>query len=275
MLLPLFYLISSLSCFLHFHLEHNVWPDTISASIMREDTDGNINRGGLIRYTFYMTINIIISIIIISNELYLLRYYKRKLKLVFDNKIIMGPYMTFIISVILGTIIGGQNYHSGVTDCGAMGCHDAEINGVRSHLGNTFAYISNYSLAVVALTVLLRTLIRSLVPTDKIRVSTALFLLPTTTILTLASILLFIYTDVPRQYGLHISLTVMAVVSAIVFLDVRGIKYSHSIISLLFVYLCFTIQITTSTKYNGFIEIAAFTGFFIGYSFHNRYIREP
>lgn len=182
--------------------------------------------------------------------------------------------MTFIISIILGTIIGGQNYHSGVTDCGAMECHDTEINGFRTQLGNTFTYISNYSLVIIVLIVLLRTLIRSIIPTDKIRVSTALFLLPTTTILTLASILLFIYTDVPRLYGLHISLTAMGVVSTIVFLDVRGIKYSHSIISLLFVYLCFTIQITTSTKYNGFIEIAAFTGFFIGYSFHNRYIKE-
>ena len=275
MLLPLFYLISSLSCFLHFHLEHNVWPDTISASIMREDTDGNIERGGLMRYAFYMTVNIIISIIIISNEIYLSRCYKNKMILVFDNRIIMGPYMIFIISVILGTIIGGQNYHSGVTDCGAMRCHDTENNGVLGYVSNVLGYISNYSVIIIAGTVLLRTLIRSIIPTDKIRISTALVMLPTTTILTLASIILFLYTDVPRLYGLHISLTVMGVVSTIVFLDVRGIKYTHCLISLLFIYICFTLQCAISTKYNGFIEIAAFTGFFIGYSFHNRYIREP
>lgn len=274
MLLVLLYVISTLSCFIHFRLEHNIWPDTISESIIREDTSGNIKEGGLIRYTFYTSINIIISIIIISNEIYLFRYYKDKLRLVFNNRMIIIPYIIFIISVILGTIIGGQNYHSNITDCGSMTCPDIELHRYQKYLGDILSYVSNYSVVLIACIVLFRTLIRSIIPIDKIRVSESLRLLRLTTILTPSSILLFIYTDVPRLYGLHLSLTTMAVVSAIIFLDVRGIKYRYSIISLLFVYLCFTLQTTTSTKYNGFIEMAAFTGFFIGYSFHNKYIRE-
>jgi len=273
MFIAILYVISTISCFIHYRLEHNIWPHTITESIIREDNLGNIREGGLIRYRFYTSINIIISIIMLFSEIYLFQYYKRKLILVFNNRIIMLPYTIYIISVILGTIIGGQNYHSNITDCGSMTCPDIELHRYQKYLGGILSYISNYSIPIIACIVSVRTIIRSIIPIDKIPKSESVRILPLTTILAISSILLCIYTDVPKLYGLHLSLTSMAVVSAIIFLDVRGIKYRYSIISLLFVYSCFIIQITTSTKYNAFIEMGAFMGFFICYSFHSKYIR--
>lgn len=272
MLLALFYLISTLLCLVHFRLENNIWPNTISESVMREDTLGNINEGGMTRYNFYITVQVVISIVIICNEIYLLRYYTRKLKTVFNNKIITVPYSIFIISVILGTIIGGQNYHSSINEF-AETYNDVGIG--KYHLSPYYAHLSDYSVVVIVCIVLVRTVLRTIIPIDKLRDSESLYLLPLTTILTLLSILLFMYTDVPRLYGLHISLTVIAAVSTIVFLDVRGIRYRYSAISLLFIYTCFIVQKKCSL-YNyprALIECAAFTGFFISYSLHNKYIR--
>tara|TARA_B110000908_G_C10239963_1_gene445506 strand:- start:566 stop:1240 length:675 start_codon:yes stop_codon:yes gene_type:complete len=221
---------------------------------MREDEWGHIVPGGMLRYTFYMTNIIIITTIMSCNEIYLLQHYKKQSQVIRNNSVVILPYIIFIISSIITIIVG--RYSKG------------------SYLEIWFEYLSYACVAIVACMTLLRTCMRGLMSKNTLKITRQQYLLPLTHILTFSSTIMFLYTDVPRLYDIHISLTFMAAVSSIVFLDVRGICHLSSVALLMYIYTAFIIQVAGDlyAYQKVLIETSAFTGFFICYSLHVRSI---
>ena len=270
MLITIIYIIASVCCIVHYYYDHEVWPKTITQSIMREDYTGNININGLLRYRLYFLINIVITLLISYKEIVLYKYYKNYIKRVrplYDIKFTIIPYIIFISAGLLETLIKQKRNN---TDSIYFSQHN------RFWLVTEYimSYISNFNIIILFTTILFKTYKRTTIQNNIIHNSKSLFILPLTHILSFSSIMLCIYTDVPRLYEMHIFLTVMAATSALVFLEVRCISHYNSVFLLLFIYTCFSLQ-KFSSNYNytrALFECAAFAGFFTCYEKHCEYI---
>jgi hypothetical protein len=282
------WIVHSLACLLHFYYERNEWASSVSEATMRVHANGATDAGGRHRFAVFMVGNALAGALLVSSEISLARRCRVVRaesdsfhKVWGDHGSILFTLAALLISLLVGTVFGGQDFH-GIAGISLHGSHRLPAEApplldwrtrfnVPRASGATAGVLKWGTLGCVALLALLtvariwqrgRCTIGAQTPLIR-----PWLLKATGAAVALASVLQGLV-DTPASFGLHVSVTIVDGAMAFAYLDVRGLRARRCAAALLCVFILFPLYMLLPPPWGSLVETAAFAGFFACYAFH-------